>query len=307
MKITVLKGVLFDTLSSNFLCAGTGLEKSSHCMTAEYSTVKKYTGLCLSMKNYSHSNKYDELHAMKNMEYSKDKGNLAALVDNLYWYYSFRVSNERWGKLTADYKVCGSVLNQSPIDMKSTLEQAQGEIFFKPYNACVITIKQKNNSHTIKLDYVIDRSATVFGKAYKLEQMHFHVPVEHTINGDKSPMELHLVHKSPEWNLAVVGVFMKQGKENKGLRRVWKGLPGKGKSYRTNKAVNAMSLLPKKHKYNFYIGSLKTPPCIESVKWFVMSTPVRVSSSQINEFRELIGKNAQPVQAHNSRIVRASR
>ena len=58
----------------------------------------------------------------------------------------------------------------------------------------------------------------VDGVTYQLKQFHFHSQSEHTIDGAAYPLELHLVHSTPEGNLAVVGVMIEAGEENAAFR-----------------------------------------------------------------------------------------
>src|SRR5690349_10752009 len=47
---------------------------------------------------------------------------------------------------------------------------------------------------------------TVAGTRYDLVQFHFHTPSEHRFGGRGTPLEMHLVHRSAEGKLLVVGV-----------------------------------------------------------------------------------------------------
>jgi carbonic anhydrase len=67
--------------------------------------------------------------------------------------------------------------------------------------------------------------------------------------------------------------------------------------------VNVDDLLPKNLSAYSYDGSLTTPPCSEGVKWFVLTTPVRVSAEQIAAFRAVVHDNNRPVQPLNARTV----
>lgn len=54
-----------------------------------------------------------------------------------------------------------------------------------------------------------------------------------------------------------------------------------------------------------YDGSLTTPPCSETVNWFVMATPMTASAAQIAKFKAAFPDpmNNRPVQALNDRSV----
>jgi len=65
--------------------------------------------------------------------------------------------------------------------------------------------------------------------------------------------------------------------------------------------LNVLDLLPgAKHTYR-YTGSLTTPPCSEGVKWFVLTTPIEMSHSQIAAFKAILYGNNRPFQPLNDR------
>jgi carbonic anhydrase len=70
-------------------------------------------------------------------------------------------------------------------------------------------------------------------------------------------------------------------------------------------SINAADLLPADRSYYRFAGSLTTPPCSEGVKWMVMKNPTEASKAQIAKFTDVIGVNARPVQAINSRTLAA--
>jgi carbonic anhydrase len=109
-------------------------------------------------------------------------------------------------------------------------------------------------------------------------------------------MEVHLVHKSADGNLAVLGILLRQGRENPTLQKLLDHVSsdiGKVNSAQ-GVTINAADLLPADREVFHYSGSLTTPPCSENVNWFVMKTPVDVSDTQVKRFEKLIGKNARP-------------
>jgi carbonic anhydrase len=54
-------------------------------------------------------------------------------------------------------------------------------------------------------------------------------------------------------------------------------------------------------------GSLTTPPCSESVTWYVLKHPVSVSTEEVTRFSKLYRDNARPVQPLNDRVVKVTR
>lgn len=219
------------------------------------------------------------------------------LEEKPHWSYEGDTGPEHWAEI--GYPDCAGN-QQSPVDIPADAPINEGGITFN-YNPSELKII--NNGHTIKIEYD-EGSSIIFGdKEYKLLQYHFHAPSEHTINGEYYDMELHLVHQSDDGEYAVVGVMIKAGSENENYTPVWEHLPAEEGELQTisGVSVNAIDLLPEDKSYYHYMGSFTTPPCTEGVKWFILSTPVELSSEQIDAFRAIYDGNNRPVQPLNDR------
>jgi carbonic anhydrase len=90
---------------------------------------------------------------------------------------------------------------------------------------------------------------------------------------------------------------------------VWKNFPAeKEKSFEyASVSVNVADLLPSDPAYYTYLGSLTTPPCSEGVTWYVLKTPVQLSSEQVAAFGKVYPMNARPIQPLNGRELLASK
>nr|ANJ59781.1 alpha carbonic anhydrase 5 [Exaiptasia diaphana] len=171
---------------------------------------------------------------------------------------------------------------------------------------------------------------------YRFEQFHFHwgktseAGSEHLTDSKAFPAELHLVHWNTELfksfgdaatknkGLAVLGFFVQIGEDiNPGLKTITDFLPqveniGEKKDFKGS--FNLESLLAGNTKdYWTYDGSLTTPPCAESVTWFVFKTPIQATEEQMKQFRNLkesdterLCDNYRPVLPLNGRVVKSS-
>ena len=156
-------------------------------------------------------------------------------------------------------------------------------------------------------------SLTVGATTYRLLQFHWHTPSEHELNGRKFPMEMHLVHKAvggpDDGRLSVVGVFVKAGKENKELKKLFADLPASEGETRSVVKFNQTRLLPESLESYRYDGSLTTPDpatgvFAEGVRWVVLAEPVEMSQEQIDAFKALFPEgNSREVQPLNGRAV----
>lgn len=220
----------------------------------------------------------------------------------VHWGYSGKSGPEHWGSLSREFALCSTGKAQSPIDINTTQNGNLGNIEF---DYKWTPLKTLNNGHTIQVNYTSDSFIRVQGKVYKLLQFHFHSPSENIYEGKPYAMEVHLVHKSEDGQLAVVGVFMKRGKHNPIIKTLWDNLPLEvNKEHVVHSVnINAFNLLPQNATYYYWSGSLTTPPCSEGVQWHMMKDPIEVSDTQINKFVSLIGQNARPAQPINDRQV----
>jgi carbonic anhydrase len=112
-----------------------------------------------------------------------------------------------------------------------------------------------------------------------------------------------------EGHLAVVAVLLKNGASNALLASIWKNLPAEKEKSIENASVsvNAADLLPSDYRYYTYLGSLTTPPCSEGVTWYVLKTPVQLSSEQVEAFAKVYPMNARPTQPLHGRELLASK
>ncbi|MCH9049466.1 MAG: carbonic anhydrase family protein [Proteobacteria bacterium] len=221
------------------------------------------------------------------------------------WGYSGPSSPRYWGDLDPEYRLCQAGKMQSPIDMTETTDAVMSEIKF---DYQITLLKIVNNGHTVQVNYAKGSSVSIDGKTYELLQFHFHTPSEHTVEGKPFAVEMHLVHKNAEGELAVVAVFMQPGKDNIALQEVWNHLPRQAGGAKTiaSVAVNARDLVPANAAYYRYMGSLTTPPCSEGVNWYVLKTPIEVGKEQIRALADIMGANNRPTQGLANRLLLAA-
>ncbi|KFQ56761.1 Carbonic anhydrase 4, partial [Pelecanus crispus] len=187
----------------------------------------------------------------------------------------------------------------------------------------------ENNGHTGNTSPKIGGGG--LGRKYKAIEFHLHWGVqgvqqylpgsEHSIDGEKQAMELHIVHiredvsditeaKKSADGVAVLAFFIKVEEENKNYASLINELDNI--KYKGQKAqmqpLPLSSLLPPEEdleSYYRYEGSLTTPDCHEGVIWTVFEKPIELSMSQISQFSTVYfdGKNSTTYMAENFRPV----
>jgi carbonic anhydrase len=229
-----------------------------------------------------------------------------------HWSYAAETGPATWGSLRPEYLACAEGTGQSPIDIVTASAGTATASLKAQYGATALSIDHHehvtdvvDNGHTIQVNCAGAGSLAIGEERFDLVQFHFHSPSEHTMDGKSFPMEMHMVHKSADGKLAVMGTWIQEGTANPAFAAVWANLPAqKGQEIELpDVEVDVDKLLPKDRSAYRYDGSLTTPPCSEGVRWVVLKTPIELSAEQIGAFRAIISGNNRPPQALNGRMV----
>ena len=181
----------------------------------------------------------------------------------------------------------------------------------------------------------------VGGVRYDLLEFHFHQPAEHTLNGTRSPMEVHFVHlregvqdsrtPSPGFTdcqlvdrpALAIGVFIAPGNADPELQKIFAPpfLPVDSSSLPVTVAnLNLRKLIPDGQASWRYLGGLSTPSKTcnpaslvfqltndvfpEIVRWYVLQEVVHLPIADMDKFHALFEDgNSRPIQNLNGRPV----
>lgn len=222
------------------------------------------------------------------------------------WTYA---EASRWSDLDPDYATCNTGKQQSPIDIHNAQKAALPPLQFESKLGPLRYVT--NNGHTIRVNYQPGNQNFLVadGKSYELVQFHFHHPSEEYIEGKPREMEAHLMYKAGDGKVAGVTVFVRPGRANPTARSVWQQMPRtEGQQEVAGIEINPGELLPPDTAaYYMYLGSVTAPPCTEGVTWFVLKTPIEMSTEQIQAFAKIYPNNVRPLQPLNGRVVKQSR
>jgi len=215
----------------------------------------------------------------------------------VHWGYEGTMGPERWGD---EFPTCAKGKSQSPLNIKGPFEKA---LFAITPDYKTGPLKIINNGHTIQVNVPPGSKLRIDSMPFELVQFHFHRPSEEQINGKPSAMVVHFVHKNETGRLAVLGVLLKEGNENPGIKTLWRYAPPKEGPEVSPEDVsfNPANLLPREFEFYSYEGSLTTPPCSEGVRFFILKSQVNVSREQVEQFP--FKKNARPIQPQNGRAI----
>jgi carbonic anhydrase len=236
---------------------------------------------------------------------------VAPAADDPEWHYAGDEGPDHWAELSPRFTACRDGRRQSPIDITSParLVPPALQLQFPPASLRIAHHEHVadgiNNGHTIQINYDDGDTLIVGETPYELVQYHFHNPSEHTLGGQHAPMEMHMVHRSAAGGLAVVAVFIEEGRHNSAFDPVWTNLPrARGvEVHYEHVMIDVDALLPPLWTSYRYDGSLTTPPCTEGVRWIVLTMPIELDADQIRAFTVLVHDNNRPVQPLNARAV----
>jgi len=210
-----------------------------------------------------------------------------------------------WGEISP---ACAPTsVRQSPIDIDRVVMDAKLDPLrvISTETATVISnpgytlVGRTDNRPTLELGRV----------TYTLVEFHFHALSEHTVQGQYGVMELHVVFADPSLQkLAVIGVLYKVGRSNRFLQKMLSaGLPETSTSAPvTVEGLNVGDAFTDTASYYNYPGSLTTPPCSETVNWFVLKRWAELSEDQFEAFRKILGNDFRPLQTRNVRVIKAT-
>ncbi|XP_072132368.1 carbonic anhydrase 14-like [Mobula birostris] len=225
-----------------------------------------------------------------------------------HWEYDGPLGVKHWQE---EFVYCGKEA-QSPINIQTLNTQYDRSLKtvrlsgYSDLSCDALTLS--NNGHTVQMDLPSTMYISSLPHKYRAAQLHFHwgslvwpSGSEHLIDGERAPAEMHIVHYNSEKyqnvseamrkadGLVVLGVLLEVGKfknpayEN--ILRHLESIPFAGQEVEIP-SFDIRSLLPKRlDQYFTYRGSLTTPPCYQSVHWFIFHQRVPLSLSQFKTLR----------------------
>ncbi|KAJ7001996.1 alpha carbonic anhydrase 7-like [Populus alba x Populus x berolinensis] len=208
-----------------------------------------------------------------------------------------------WGRIRPEWSACSNGTMQSPIDLPDLGRLNRS---YKPGNAIL-----KNRGHDIMLKWESGAGIIeINGTEYVLNQCHWHSPSEHTIDGERFALELHML----DGKIAVVGILYKIGRPDSFLSSVssltkqLEYVAGTTERDTVVGVVDPRNIKIGSRKYYRYLGSLTTPPCTENVVWTVVKKVRTVTKEQVQLLRVAVhddsDTNARPLQPLNGRTVK---
>ncbi len=220
---------------------------------------------------------------------------------DVHWAYEGEHGPEHWGELSPDFIQCKVGVNQSPIDITSTIESDLPPLVLD-YTSNTTSLV--NNGHTAQVNVEPGNFLRVGGEQFELLQFHIHVPSEHWIDGKESMLEVHYVHRNTNGQLAVIAVLYNEGTDSRKVAQHIDAIPTElGITVPFVFSLSDFPLVNWDKDYYRYNGSLTTPPCSEGVRWYVLKEQHSISRKRRDKFNRLIGDDARGPQPINARPI----
>lgn len=229
-----------------------------------------------------------------------------------------KICNDGWtyDSLGKDWECdCSEGKNQSPIDIDTNkIFRSPVKPVFK-YNEVEIKVKEDEDS-PLKIEYTegvirikydsFGKVITLDGNVYSAQEIKFHTPSQHTIDGRHSDLEIEIIHvgesKEVIANHLIVSILFdaKPGVYNKFFDDIdFFNLPNpmfKKRDIRNNLNLNKLHYeiqstdFPLWPQFSFYTyeGSLTAPPCSERTIHYVKSAPIPLGNTTLQLLREAI-------------------
>jgi carbonic anhydrase len=144
--------------------------------------------------------------------------------------------------------------------------------------------------------YASDLSGNILG--YDLNHMRLHAPSEHTIESQRYAIEVQLFFKlRDEFNpntiqRAAMSLLFKESSDKQIAIPLLSMLTNVTSLTNQNVTDMVTSILPSPLSYFTYLGSDTVPNCEENMVWYIVETPIDVSSSQVAAFNAMYSGNS---------------
>lgn len=217
-----------------------------------------------------------------------------------------------WGEIKPEWSQCQKGSMQSPIHLTNETIKIVSELGPLQVNYTARShTTVVNKGHQIMLKW---NESTNFlhinGTQYLLKTSHWHSPSEHTLNGKRLDLEVHMVHESPSGQTAVIGTLYRVGEFPDALIDLvihhLKDIPHIGDEMDVG-PLDPNPMIKDVNSYYRYMGSLTTPPCTQNVLWTLFKEVGTVTPEQLELLRKHLRHdskaNARPTQPLNNRLV----
>ncbi|PQE18816.1 carbonic anhydrase protein [Rutstroemia sp. NJR-2017a WRK4] len=214
------------------------------------------------------------------------------------WAYD---ASYNWAMINPDYSLCQTGTQQSPIQLSLSTGFSRlhtpsfsystpftGTLYNWGYGLAFTSPSSNSSAITTHPSLSYDNT-TLY-----LQSWHIHAPADHTVSGDRSKAELHLVHADASGVArAVVGFLVDPVAYNdsSAADSAWfaslgnvNDFPMYNNDTKIEMSLDMRQVVAEVDGYKdfwTYEGSLTSPPCTEGKRWFVAGKVLRLGTRQM--------------------------
>ncbi|CAN9088113.1 unnamed protein product [Alternaria alternata] len=224
------------------------------------------------------------------------------------WAYE---ASFNWGRIHSDYHLCQTGTQQSPIALSLGNGLALNHVPKFKYNGSIagnfynwgygpaFTVAHEEAVVEGEIDWTTHPSFTYDNETVYLKGWHIHAPADHSVGGDRSKAELHLVHVDATGHeKAVMAIRLDPGNYNSTFFEQLPSMIGYSEmGVEQPCTMDFGPLLESVLYFNefwTYQGSLTSPPCTEGIRWFVAR---QILFTGVDQMRAILGASTYSARA----------
>jgi carbonic anhydrase len=217
------------------------------------------------------------------------------------WAYE---ASFNWGKINPAYGLCQNGTQQSPIALSLGNGLSLNHVPSFKYNGSIAgNFYNWGYGPAFTLahngDWTSHPSFTYDNETVYLKGWHIHAPADHSVGGDRSKAELHLVHVDAEGHeAAVMAIRLDPGNFDSPFFSQLPKMIGFINMGTIEPAT--LSLEPALQAVQFfnefwtYQGSLTSPPCHEGIRWFIAR---QILFTGVEQMQSILGASTYSARA----------
>ncbi|KAF1947553.1 carbonic anhydrase [Clathrospora elynae] len=192
------------------------------------------------------------------------------------WAYE---ASFNWGRINQSYRLCQTGTQQSPIALSLSNGLSLNHVPKFAYGGSIAGNFYNwgyGPAFTVTHDgdWTSHPSLSYDNKTVYLKGWHIHAPADHSVGGDRSKAELHLVHVDASGHeAAVLAIRLDPGNSNSAFFEQLPPMIGFDEmGVEEPMVIDFTAALESVLYFNefwTYAGSLTSPPCHEGIRWFV--------------------------------------
>ncbi|OHV11907.1 carbonic anhydrase family protein [Kushneria phosphatilytica] len=125
------------------------------------------------------------------------------------WSWAGDTGPENWSTINPNYETCGTGSNQSPVELGQALSVSELPTPKIDYAQPLLIVRRESTG--LVVEGPADNTVTLDGHTYALTRIEFHAPAQHSVDGQRSAMEIDFIHTDETDHSLVMAVLVEPG------------------------------------------------------------------------------------------------